>query len=211
MPIKIISGGQTGADQAGWRAARSLGLPTGGWMPRYFETEDGPRLEFAQVYGAVTLDGGYKERTQANARDSDATVWFGDSSSPGGVATFRACRALGRPVFVVEAKVTRPSDLTAWIVANFVEVLNVTGNRESTEPGIGERVERFLMATLGRLAELPCTGAGWSGSPVPPALPSLDLVAPALVQVDTLTIAPAPVQESREVMPDGSEASVCPP
>ncbi len=54
---------------------------------------------------------------------------------------------------MVRAGVTRPSDLTGWLVAQFVEVLNVAGNRESTEPGIGARVERFLVATLGRLAE----------------------------------------------------------
>lgn len=44
MSLLIISGGQTGADQAGWRAARRCGLATGGRMPREFETEDGPRL-----------------------------------------------------------------------------------------------------------------------------------------------------------------------
>ncbi len=152
MALKIVSGGQTGADQAGWRAGRSLGLPTGGWMPRGFETEDGHRPDFARLYGAVELAGGYRERTQANARDSDATVWFGDPTSPGGKTTLRACKALGRPVFLVAAGVTRPSDLTTWLVVNRVEVLNVAGNRESTQPGIGVRVERFLIAALGRLA-----------------------------------------------------------
>jgi hypothetical protein len=39
MLEKILSGGQTGADQAAWRAARSFGLPTGGWMPLGFLTE----------------------------------------------------------------------------------------------------------------------------------------------------------------------------
>lgn len=59
-------------------------------MPRGFETEAGPRPDFAREYGAVALDGGYRGRTQANARDSEATVWFGDPSTPGGVATLRA-------------------------------------------------------------------------------------------------------------------------
>ncbi len=61
--LRIVSGGQTGADQAGWRAARSLGLRTGRWIPRGFETEAGPRLEFAREFGAVELAGGYRERT----------------------------------------------------------------------------------------------------------------------------------------------------
>lgn len=31
--IAIVSGGQTGVDQAALRAARALGLPRGGWCP----------------------------------------------------------------------------------------------------------------------------------------------------------------------------------
>ena len=94
---------------------------------------------------------GHPERTVANARDSDATVWLGDPSSPGGRATLRACRELGRPVFLVNEGV-RPSELTTWLVANYVGVLNVAGNRESMAPGIGARAERFLIAALGPLA-----------------------------------------------------------
>jgi putative molybdenum carrier protein len=75
MIERILSGGQTGADQAGWRAARSAGIPTGGWMPSGFLTEDGPRPEFAELYGAVeTVSGGYRRRTEANVCDRDATV-----------------------------------------------------------------------------------------------------------------------------------------
>ena len=36
MLEKIVSGGQTGADQGGWRAAVACGLATGGWMPEGF-------------------------------------------------------------------------------------------------------------------------------------------------------------------------------
>ena len=81
--IRIVIGGQTGANQAGWRDVRSLGLPTGGWMPRGFETEGGPCPEFAVMFGAIEVEGGYREHTQANARDSNGTVWFGDLSSLG--------------------------------------------------------------------------------------------------------------------------------
>ena len=116
-------------------------------MPSGFETEDGSRPEFARIYGAIELAGGYKARTEANARDSDATVWLGTPDSPGGIATLRACTALGRPVFLVRSGV-RPSELTAWIVGRFVEVLNVAGNRESVALGIGDRAERFLVAAL---------------------------------------------------------------
>jgi Circularly permutated YpsA SLOG family len=47
---------------------------------------------------------------------------------------------------------TQPADVVAGIEAEEVRVLNVAGNRESTEPGIGERVERFLVEVIGLLA-----------------------------------------------------------
>jgi hypothetical protein len=55
MLDRIITGGQTGADQAAWRAAHAFAIPTGGWMPLGFLTEDGPRPEFAELHGAVEM------------------------------------------------------------------------------------------------------------------------------------------------------------
>jgi len=103
-------------------------------------------------YRFIDGDGKQRERTQANARDSDCTVWFGDPTTPGGKTTLRACHALGRPVFLVRDGITRPSELTTWLVAGYFEIVNIAGNRESTQPGIGERVERFLVAAFVRIA-----------------------------------------------------------
>jgi hypothetical protein len=153
MLERIVSGGQSGADQAGWRAARALGIATGGWMPIGLLTEAVPRPEFAEMFGAVELPGGgYPERIRANARDSDATVWFGDPASPGGRTTLRACAGFGKPVYLVIEGQTQPAEVVAWIEAEKVRVLNVAGNRESTEPDIGERTERFLVAAFRQLA-----------------------------------------------------------
>jgi hypothetical protein len=67
MLDKIITGGQTGADQTGVRSAKAFGIPTGGFMPLGFRTEDGPRPEFAELYGAVvTATDNYCVRTEAN-------------------------------------------------------------------------------------------------------------------------------------------------
>src|SRR4051812_1899239 len=107
MLDRVISGGQTGADQAGWRAARRFGLPTGGWMPKGFLTEDGPCPGFKASYGAAEMPtASDPARTYANVRDSDATVWFGTRSSPGARATFAACRGLDKPCLMVEDEVT---------------------------------------------------------------------------------------------------------
>jgi Circularly permutated YpsA SLOG family len=65
-------------------------------------TEDGLRPEFAERFGAAELPGGGSpERTRANARDSDATMWFGDPGSPGGRTTLGACAGSGKPVYLV--------------------------------------------------------------------------------------------------------------
>lgn len=42
----VLSGGQTGADLGGLRAARACGIPTGGWAPRGWLTEVGWLVEY---------------------------------------------------------------------------------------------------------------------------------------------------------------------
>jgi hypothetical protein len=98
MLERIVNGGQTGADQGGWRAAQAFGIATGGWMSRGFltETADGrgsePHPDFADRYGARELPtSSYPERTFANAWDSGATLWFGEIDTPGARATIEAC------------------------------------------------------------------------------------------------------------------------
>jgi hypothetical protein len=147
---KIVSGGQSGADQAGWRAARAFGLSSGGWMPRGFLTEEGPRLEFAELYAAEEMPTEIpRDRTQRNALESDATVWFGVTTTSGAQETVGACHRFGKPCLPVTPDASfDPSYVAAWIAENKIATLNVAGNRESDEPGIGERVERFLGEVL---------------------------------------------------------------
>ncbi len=153
MLEKIISGGQTGADQAGWRAARAYGVAAGGWMPGGFLTEDGPRPDFALSYSALEMPtDSASARTEQNVKDSDATVWFGDTTTSGGQATVAACQRLGKPCMPVYPGASfEPSHVATWIRENKVKTLNVAGNREKDEPGIGDRVELFLCQVLNQL------------------------------------------------------------
>jgi Circularly permutated YpsA SLOG family len=157
MLEKIISGGQTGADQAGWRAASAFGLATGGWMPRGFPTEDGPRPEFAEQYGAAEMpaedDLG---ATEQNVRGSDATVWLGETTTATAHATVGACQRLGKPCLPICPGATfEPSHVATWISENDIRTLNVAGNHAGEEPGIGDRVERFLGRVLQVLGHQP--------------------------------------------------------
>jgi hypothetical protein len=146
----IISGGQTGADQAGWRAAQAFGIATGGWMPKGFLTEDGPRPEFAARCGAVEMPtDSALARTEQNVQDSDATLWFGATTTAGAQATVGACHRFGKPCLpVYPGAAFEPAHVATWITENQIRTLNVAGNRESEEPGIGDRVEQFLGQVL---------------------------------------------------------------
>jgi hypothetical protein len=153
MLDKIISGGQTGADQAAWRTAEAFGISTGGWMPEGFLTEDGSHPEFAGRYGAEAMPtDSYAARTEQNVRDSDATLWFGETTTSGAQATVGACQRFGKPCMPVYPGASfEPSQVATWIAENNVRTLNVAGNRESHVSGIGHQVERFLGQVLQQL------------------------------------------------------------
>ena len=70
---RLISGGQTGADQQGaLLAARELGIPTGGTAPKGWLTETGPQELLLKSFGLIECaDPGYAARTEANVLGSD--------------------------------------------------------------------------------------------------------------------------------------------
>lgn len=154
---RVISGGQTGADQAGWRAARAAGLVTGGLMPHGFLTEDGPRPEFARLFGAAEHDeADPAARTVANVHAADATLVFAARPCGAGTRlTIETCREAGlRHVVVAWGPAgldATAAEVADWLVSNRVGTLNVAGERESVAPGIGRRVETLLADVFARL------------------------------------------------------------
>ena len=73
--LKIISGGQTGADRAGLDAARELGLDYGGAVPRGRLTEAGPLPAYYDRMEELETSS-YPARTEKNVRDADITLIF---------------------------------------------------------------------------------------------------------------------------------------
>lgn len=157
----IVSGGQTGADQAGLFAGRELGLMTAGYAPEGWRTEVGPTPWLAD-YNLVESDSAdYKVRTRMNVQLADATVIFG-RRSPGSNATEEFCRILRKPCLwlMPETGGYRISGIAplvpsfkaggfkGWLMHSKVTVLNVAGNRESKMPGIQEAVKQFLVRNL---------------------------------------------------------------
>ena len=83
MIEKIISGGQTGADQAALDAAIKLGIPHGGWIPKGRLTENGPLPP--DKYNLIEMPtDSYPERTKKNIRESDGTLILSHGMITGG-------------------------------------------------------------------------------------------------------------------------------
>ena len=143
---KVISGGQTGADQGGLLAAREFGILTGGVAPWNFQTSTGPN-PLLRAFGLVDM-GDYKSRTYYNINNSDGTIVITHRhDSPGSVLTRSICAELKKPFINIDVSkilnlnsndrlelVTRKGFQLAEFVREFeIQTLNVAGNREVSD------------------------------------------------------------------------------
>ena len=156
MLVKIISGGQIGADQAGLRAAKQAGLETGGWVPRGCLTLDGPAYWLKTLYGCQEhISDKYPPRTFANVRDSDATIRFAyDFHSPGERCTLRAIQMYHKPYLDISLQ-DHPSTKVVWrwLCSHHVHTLNIAGNSTKTCPSIDRFVFNYLSKLFKRAAK----------------------------------------------------------
>lgn len=151
MLTRIISGGQTGADQAGLDAAIACGLEHGGWIPRGRRTENGklPKRYLLRE----TDDTGYPERTRKNVLAADGTVVFTRGKPSGGSAlTLAIARKLRRPALHIDLarcdRLAAAVTLYEWLLENRIKTLNVAGRRESKAPGIHGEVYKIITITV---------------------------------------------------------------
>lgn len=163
MLVKVISGGQTGVDQAALRAAKSVGIKTGGWMPANCRTLDGPNWDLLSQFDMqMCSSGGYPKRTLLNVQEGDGTLCLArDFSSPGEKLTKLYCDEQFKPRLGVDMYAYKMSSrytqsefvgmAEKWIRLRSIRVLNVAGNSEQTAPGIGEEAYGFLCALFSRL------------------------------------------------------------
>jgi hypothetical protein len=156
MLSKVISGGQTGADIGGVRAAHCRGVETGGNMTKGWKTLDGPRPEYGVEYGMVEMDtADYPTRTRANVKEACGTIRFAtDFFSPGEICTKKAIDYYHRPYFDVLADENAWDllpEAVGWIKRNKIEILNVAGNTEQSAPGMERFVFHFMLAIFDEL------------------------------------------------------------
>ena len=139
MIKRIISGGQTGADQAALDAAIKYSFPYGGWIPKGRKTEDGILPDKYKLKEMPTDS--YEKRTEQNVIDSDGTVIISHGKLTGGSKlTQELAEKHNRPCLHVDLNETPAfiavSKINSWIIGNEIEVLNVAGPRAGKNPKI---------------------------------------------------------------------------
>ena len=152
---------QTGADIAGLEAAKDCGFETGGTAAAKFQQSISgnkkiysPNIakEFNLKEGAVTIKksryGGtyldvYYQRTIDNAQEADGTIWFGNHHSPGGKLTLGKTTQKNKVTPLINPK--SASEIIGWIKENNIEVVNIAGNREHSNPGIYNHTKALLI------------------------------------------------------------------
>ena len=164
MIRKIISGGQTGVDQAALDAAINLAVAHGGWIPKGRMTESGPLPEKYKL--KETRSSSYADRTEKNVRDADGTLIISHGLLSGGSEYTREMAIKHkRPWLHIDlsqiAAFQAASAINQWILQKEIEVLNVAGPRASKDPTVYQEALNVIESAyyLG-LAETSMSAAG---------------------------------------------------
>jgi len=147
MLYKICSGAQTGADIGGLITAKKYGLETGGWIPKGFKTQVGPRPEYAALYGIKEhSSSSYPGRTFLNVKETDGTIRFAeDFGTSGEACTLKAILQYNKPYF--DVPILGKKDFNSciqWLQNNNIQILNVAGNSERTFMGMQMETSAYL-------------------------------------------------------------------
>lgn len=133
VPLKVISGGQTGVDRAGLDAAVRVKIPIGGFIPKGRKAEDG---EVPEKYNLVELQSrSYEMRTERNVLESDGTLILTKGELTGGtLLTKNYATKNNKPFFILELNNPDIDGVRKWGISNEIETVNIAGPRESQVP-----------------------------------------------------------------------------
>jgi len=151
MVSKIISGGQTGADQGALDGAISCGFPYGGTIPAGRKTETGILPRSYKMHELNSSH--YADRTEQNVRDGDATLILSNGPLTGGSAlTEKIAQRLDKPYLHVDFSNSDPDRATAvvsaWVERFSIQTLNVAGPRGSSDPRIYNLTRDLIISLI---------------------------------------------------------------
>lgn len=139
MIEKIVSGGQTGVDQAALDAAIAHGMSYGGWLPSGRRTEKGPLPVRYKMQ--VLTSGGYPDRTRKNILDSDGTLIITKGVLTGGSAlTAKIAVSRKKPLLHIDLSQLSQEEyqvlIIEWLSKYQPKILNIAGPRASSDNNI---------------------------------------------------------------------------
>jgi [ribosomal protein S5]-alanine N-acetyltransferase len=192
--LKIVSGGQTGADRSALDWAIAHGVPHGGWCPKGWLAEDGPIDARYKLEETPSKD--YVQRTEWNARDSDGTVVFSIKAvlTGGSKKTVNLARQHHKPVLHLwrDGGLSSPEGaLLRFIRHNNIKVLNVAGPRASKESEVAAFVKDVLERTFmsSRASREPGTSRAQPAGGKQPTLETARLILRPYTLEDAPTVA----------------------
>ena len=147
MIKKIISGLQSGADEAAADVAIFLGIDQNGHVPYGAFNERG---KIVGPYKYIeTNSKKYELRTYLNVKCSDATIIFSYGRPTGGTyLTIKYCDEAAKPYLYIDLfKYKNEKEILKWLKEVQPSTLNVAGSRESKHPGI-YRAVRFILTEV---------------------------------------------------------------
>jgi hypothetical protein len=151
MVIKIISGGQTGADRAALDFAIKHNILHGGWVPKGRKAEDG---SIPEKYLLLEMQvGKYSRRTEKNVLNSDGTLIISNGDLTGGSARTRSyADKFNKPCLHIDMEKFPVRDFSTtageWIKSNDIEILNIAGPKASKDRKIYQTTMDILEMIL---------------------------------------------------------------
>lgn len=144
--IKIISGGQTGADRAAFDFALENGFESGGFVPRNRLAEDG---RISEIYPNLIETETPAERTELNVKNADATLILSHGDLKGGsLLTKEFAEKYKKPFLHIDFSALPFEQAVRktqkWLDSIDCKTLNVAGSRASEDSQIYDKSKKFL-------------------------------------------------------------------
>ena len=151
MVKKIISGGQTGVDQAALDVAIKLGIPHGGWIPKGRLTENGPLKDKYQLQEMDSTN--YNKRTEQNVIDSKGTLILSCGKPTGNLDFAREMTLKHRHQLLgIDLDLTNFIEAASlvhdWIQLRRIDALYVTGSGAAVNPDVGNHTTFIVESAI---------------------------------------------------------------